>query len=138
MKKIFFLVLVFSCLIVFLSCNKSSDVQLSAKIVEQQAAIKFDNDILDFHDLNDGEIVAGSFNFTNVGSHDLVISDVSSSCGCTVADYPKNAIKPGEKGQITVKYDSKGSRGMRVQKKITVLSNTNPSTTFLTIIANVK
>ena len=67
-----------------------------------------------------------------------MISDVSANCGCTIADYPHQAIKPGEEGMISVTYDSQGARGMRIEKKVTVLANTNPDRTVLTIVADVQ
>lgn len=125
-------------LIINTSCNKKNSDEINISTIENQAAIKFENDVLDFHTLTAGERVTGSFKFKNVGDHDLVISDVSSSCGCTVADYPRNAIKPGEEGMISVTYDSEGSKGMRIQKQITVLSNTDPARTVLKVVANVQ
>ncbi|MBR1774106.1 MAG: DUF1573 domain-containing protein [Bacteroidales bacterium] len=124
--------------VVFSSCNNKNSEDINLNVVENQAAIKFDNDVLDFHTINDGEKVTGSFKFKNTGKYDLVISDVSANCGCTVADYPHGAVKPGEEGLISVTYDSKGSRGMKVQKLVTVLSNTNPPRTVLKIMADVR
>lgn len=132
------IIIVFICLITFVACKQSDKDSIKADVIENTATIKFDNDVLDFHTLNAGEKVSGSFKFKNTGRTDLVISDVSANCGCTVADYPRSAIKPGEEGLITVTYDSKGSSGMRIQKNVTVLSNTNPSKTVLTIIADVR
>ncbi len=123
---------------VFVSCGNKNKDNINLDVVENHATIKFENDVLDFHSITDGEKVTGSFRFKNTGKTDLVISDVSANCGCTVADYPHGAIKPGEEGAISVTYDSKGSRGMKIQKLVTVLSNTNPSRTVLKIVADVK
>ncbi len=122
----------------FLSCTKKNKEDIPLSVVENKAVIKFENDVLDFHTINDGEKVTGSFKFKNTGKHDLVISDVSANCGCTVADYPHNEIKSGQEGTISVTYDSKGSKGMRVQKQITVLSNTDPPRHILKIVADVR
>lgn len=121
-----------------LSCSNKDKDNIDISVVENQAAIKFENDILNFHSINEGEKVTGSFKFKNVGDHDLVISDVQVNCGCTVADYPHNAIKPGKEGLISVSYDSKGAKGMRIEKNVTVYSNTKPSATVLKIIAEVE
>lgn len=120
------------------SCSNKDKDNIDVSVVENQAAIKFENDILNFHSINEGEKVTGSFKFKNVGDHDLVISDVQVNCGCTVADYPHNAIKPGKEGLISVSYDSKGAKGMRVEKNVTVYSNTKPSATVLKIVAEVE
>jgi hypothetical protein len=88
--------------------------------------------------VEEGEVVQGSFVFTNEGKYPLVIYDVNTSCGCTVADYPKGEIAPGEQGTISVKYDSEGSSGMRISKEVTVNANTTPAKTKLRIIADVR
>jgi len=123
--------------IFFIACNKNKDA-IDVSVIENQAAIKFENDVLNFHTIRSGEKVTGSFKFINVGDNDLVIGDVSANCGCTVASYPKEAIKPGEQGMISVTYDSKGTSGMRIEKTVTVSSNTNPSRTVLKVVANVE
>lgn len=134
MNKHLFAVLMACCLL--FSCSKNKE-NIDVSVIENQAAIKFESDVLNFHTIRSGEKVTGSFKFKNVGDHDLVIGDVAANCGCTVADYPKQAIKPGEEGLISVTYDSKGTHGMRVEKYVTVSSNTNPSRTNLKIIAEV-
>lgn len=47
-----------------------------------------------------------SFEFTNPGKTMLIINDVKTSCGCTVPEWPKDPIRPGEKGMIKIKYDA--------------------------------
>jgi hypothetical protein len=136
MKKILIISLI---IISILACTRGKNKDdININVVENQAAIKFERDIIDFKQLNAGEKVTGSFKFKNIGDHDLVISDVSANCGCTIADYPHQAIKPGEEGMISVTYDSQGARGMRIEKKVTVLANTNPDRTVLTIVADVQ
>ncbi len=59
-----------------------------------------------------GSIVFGAngkvdFSFTNSGSKDLIINDVKSSCGCAVPIYPKEPVKPGQKGTIQIEYNTK-------------------------------
>lgn len=65
------------------------------------------------------------FQFSNTGSAPLTISNATSTCGCTVPSYPKAPIAPGEKGVITVKYDT-GRQGA-IDKWITVTSNAKAS-----------
>jgi len=138
MRKLFVILFIVLVGISFVSCNKKDTKDIDLSVIENKAVIKFENDVLDFHTINEGEKVTGSFKFKNTGKHDLVISDVSANCGCTIADYPHSAIKSGEEGTISVTYDSKGSRGMRIQKQITVLSNTNPPRHILKIVADVR
>ena len=73
------------------------------------------------------------FKFKNVGNAKLVINSVSTSCGCTVADYPKDFIAPGATGVITVTYDGKGKYPGRFRKGISVFTNNGKDVTRLYI-----
>ena len=90
----------------------------------------------DFGDVIQGEKVTYNFQFHNTGGTDLLISKVSTSCGCTVGKYPKESIKPGEGGEIEVTFDTHRRKGIQ-NKTITVLANTEPNKTMLRIKANV-
>ena len=61
------------------------------------------------------------FEFTNTGTLPLVITDVTSSCGCTIPEKPEDPILPGKTGEIKVKYDT--NRVGPIRKTITVYSN---------------
>jgi hypothetical protein len=76
------------------------------------------------------------FEFTNTGKQPLILTDVRTSCGCTVPDWPKNPILPGKKATITVKYDSK-NLGV-ILRQITVISNASVPSVTLTIKGLVK
>lgn len=78
----------------------------------------------DFGKITQGEKVAHSFKFTNKGGGKLVISNANPSCGCTVPNYPKKPVKPGESGFIDVVFDSEGRKG-KFTKSITIMAN-NP------------
>ena len=47
-----------------------------------------------------------SFEFTNPGKTPLIISEVKTSCGCTIPEWTKAPIRPGGKGLIKIKYDA--------------------------------
>ena len=63
------------------------------------------------------------FNFVNAGNAPLIINQAIASCGCTVPEYPKTPIKPGEKGQIKVTYNGAGKFPGHFKKSITVRTN---------------
>lgn len=63
------------------------------------------------------------FKFTNTGKKKLVITDVHASCGCTVAEYPKDYIAPGATGEIKVTYNGKGKLPGRFKKNIQIFTN---------------
>ena len=60
------------------------------------------------------------FEFTNTGDAPLIITNVQSTCGCTVPSKPKEPIMPGKTGQIEVKYNMNPGP---IRKTITVESN---------------
>lgn len=104
---------------------------------ERMPRITFENDMHDFGQLMAGENISYSFKFTNTGNADLVISGCDASCGCTIADYPRERIAPGKTGYITVSFKSAGMSGQQM-KEVIVSSNTQPSHTRLRISATVR
>jgi hypothetical protein len=91
----------------------------------------------DFGEVNAGETVTKVFEFTNTGKLPLVVSNAQSTCGCTVPEFPREAIPPGKKGKITVKFDTSGKAGPQ-NKPVTITANTYPSTTVVQIVGLVK
>lgn len=100
------------------------------------AKIEFKTETVDY-----GEIAKGSdgirvFEFTNTGNAPLIISKVSSSCGCTIPKKPDGPILPGKTGEIQVKYDT--NRVGPIRKAVTVISNADTPTKVLKIKGEVK
>jgi hypothetical protein len=90
----------------------------------------------DFGTINEGEVVETEFKFTNTGEAPLIISAAQGSCGCTIPEYPKEPIAPGEEGRILVSFNSEGKPNQQ-SKTVTLTTNAVPSTKVLTISANV-
>lgn len=95
------------------------------------AKIEFKSETVDY-----GEVAKGSdgirvFEFTNTGTAPLIVSKVSSSCGCTIPKKPEDPILPGKTGEIQVKYDT--NRVGPIRKAITVISNADTPTKVLKI-----
>lgn len=141
--------LVLGMLVLFMSCKQDKTGSIPADVINNPLtaeenksqqnrlpAITFETTTYDFGQIYQGERVKYSFKFTNTGNSDLLISQVSASCGCTVAEYPKKPIKPGEGGSITVEFNSAGRRGQQ-SKTVTVSTNAQPPTVVLTIKAMV-
>lgn len=93
--------------------------------VNAQAKMELKSDIIDYGQIAYGSDGSRTFIFTNTGNEPLIISDVKSSCGCTVPTKPKDPIAPGKTGEIVVKYDT--SREGPFRKIITVYSNSENS-----------
>ncbi|MEP5255527.1 DUF1573 domain-containing protein [Winogradskyella rapida] len=98
---------------------------------EKVAKIEFKTDVIDYGTIEKGSDGVRVFEFTNTGNAPLVISNVKSTCGCTVPKKPKDPIMPGETGEIEVKYDTK--RVNPIRKTITVYSNAETPTVALKI-----
>ena len=75
------------------------------------------------------------FKFKNTGNEPLVLSNVVSSCGCTVPSWPKEPILPGKTSAIKIHYDTK--RIGTISKQITVMSNAKSDRIILNIKGNV-
>ena len=129
------------------SCNK--DKKITGALIHNPITASGDADLSklpvitfvktthDFGDVSAGESIRYSFKFKNEGKSDLIISAAKAGCGCTVANFPKTPIKPGEENYIDITFDSKGTAGFQ-NKSISIVSNTQPNTTILYIKANVK
>ncbi len=101
---------------------------------DNYADIKFDTLTINlgrFH-ASDGKQTC-TFTFTNVGNAPLVINQANTTCGCTVAQYTKTPVQPGESGTIDVSYNGKGKMPGHFKKTITVRSNAKKEMTRLTI-----
>ncbi|MDP5158688.1 MAG: DUF1573 domain-containing protein [Flaviramulus sp.] len=96
-----------------------------------QAKIEFKTETIDYGTIEKGSNGLRVFEFTNTGNEPLIISKVSSSCGCTIPKKPEDPILPGKTGQIEVKYDT--NRVMPIRKTITVISNADTPTVALKI-----
>jgi len=98
--------------------------------------ITFEEVTHDFGDIYQGDIVHYTFKYTNTGDEPLILSNVGTTCGCTVPDWSKDPVAAGEKGEFTVKFNSAGKMGKQ-NKVITVYSNAKTAVTRVSITTNV-
>ncbi len=106
-------------------------ISLSVNAQDKAAKIKFESETIDYGTIEKGSNGVRVFKFTNTGDAPLIISKVSSSCGCTIPKKPKDPILPGKTGEIEVKYDT--NRVNPIRKTITVISNAETPTVALKI-----
>lgn len=126
------------------SGNKKVDPELinnpvSATSTEDTSKIpvfEFETENHEFGSIKEGDVVSFDFKFRNAGKAPLIITQASASCGCTVPEYSKDPIAPGENGFIKVTFNSEGKHGM-TSKTVTLLANTTPNTKVLTISADI-
>lgn len=115
----------------------ANDIYVSGKKNSQDLpAMQFDAERFDFGMLTEGERVSHMFYFKNTGKRPLIISAAEGSCGCTVPEYPKDPIAPGESGVIKVTFNSERKQGKQ-EKTITIVTNCEPSTRLLRIYADI-
>lgn len=102
-----------------------------------KAEIKFEKDVHDFGTLKQNGDASTEFKFTNTGTEPLIISNAKGSCGCTVPEWPREPIAPGQTGVIKVKYDSK--RIGPINKSVTITSNaSNMPQSIIRIKGNIE
>ena len=145
--KLVCILLIIGVMGLFISCSNNSE-QVPADVVHNPITASGDSDmhtlpklefneiIHDFGTVIEGETVTYSFKFKNTGGSDLIISNVSASCGCTATKYTQDAVKPGNEGVVTVSFNTKRRNGFQ-NKSITVAANTQPNKTVLRIKAKV-
>tara|TARA_R110000765_G_scaffold112821_1_gene205063 strand:+ start:40 stop:471 length:432 start_codon:yes stop_codon:yes gene_type:complete len=109
---------------------------ISLNAQDKTAKIEFKSDTVDYGEIQKGADGIRVFEFTNTGDAPLIISKVSSSCGCTIPKSPKDPILPGKKGEIQVKYDT--NRVGPIRKAVTVISNADTPTVVLKIKGEIK
>ncbi len=79
-----------------------------------------------------GKAVSHVFEFTNEGTHPLVITRIVTTCKCTSYDFSKKPVPPGEKGRITVRYNPRKQEGM-FYKVLQIYTNCEQGRMMLTI-----
>ena len=135
------------CLIAFTSCKDNAAKKVDEKNVAEAAArdanaskfpiLQFEETEHDFGEIEARKPVETVFNYKNVGDAPLVITDIKSSCGCTVPkDWSREPLAPGESGKFTVRYNGSGAN--KITKTITVTANTEKGKEVVKIMAFVK
>jgi hypothetical protein len=118
--------LLLSTIIATVSCTndgkKATAPGESALSASDTAHIAFEEYEHDFGKVQEGEKIAYTFSFENKGNAPLVISQATTTCGCTVSKYSRKPVPPGGSGTIEVIFDSSGRNG-RQTKVVTVRSN---------------
>ncbi len=146
MKKIILGLSAF-CLVAFTSCKENATNKVNENNVTAAAerdavsskfpVLEFDKTEHDFGEIESRKPVETVFKYKNTGDAPLVITNVATTCGCTVPkDWSREPLAPGDSGQFTVKYNGSGKNN--VTKTITVTANTEKGTEAVKIKAFVK
>ena len=122
------------------SCDRgpTAKQEKNAQVIpdSERPQLVFEDTLYRFGTIKEGEEVTHSYPFTNEGKSDLLISNASASCGCTVPEWPKEPIPPGGKGIIKATFNSSGKQGTQ-HKKIVITANTKPELTEIALEGDV-
>ena len=143
MKNIIYLL---ALSLVFTSCGDDPFSKVKSENVEKASVrdntpskfpvMTFDKKDHDFGTIMNGTPVETIFKYTNTGNSMLVVSNIKSTCGCTVPSNYTKEVAPGETGQFTVKFNGKGNG--KVSKSLTMTTNTEKGTQIVKITAMVE
>lgn len=128
MKKIGVMLLAVFFVVATFSCRKkgepSLETKLQAELVKDTTTITFvDSTTFKFDTINEDDKVQHTFRLINSGEKNLLIVSAYGSCGCTVPEYPKEPVKPGDTATIHVTFNSAGKKGEQ-HKNVTLVCNT--------------
>jgi hypothetical protein len=125
------------------ACNPADEKKDPVPLTEEQKAVAtsdtanftsiewLDSTYTDLGKIKEGQVVEISYRFRNSGTKNLIITNVSAGCGCTIPEKPEEPIAPGQEGTIKAKFDSKNRKGEN-RKDVFVQANTNPRDMTLT------
>lgn len=96
---------------------------------------RFEKETHDFGSIPQNKPASYDFKFSNTGDAPIIITEVKPACGCSVAEFTRTPIKPGESGVITVTYNAAATGPFT--KQFTVKSNTKTPIKTLTVKGSV-
>ncbi len=121
-----------------LSAFEKEEVQREKEKAGNITTLKFDKVLHDFGDVESEVKNTTSFIVTNTGDKPLIISDVSTTCGCTTPKKPEGPIAPGASDEIQVTFKSKPTQKNEIKKTVTITANTAEKVHKVDIRAFVK
>lgn len=119
---------IFNCALVAIALLFTS---MSFAQNETSGVLTFETTTIDYGTIQQNADGVRVFTFKNTGDAPIVISNVKTSCGCTVPTYPKQAVLPGTSAEISIKYAT--NRLGKFSKSITVMSNATEGNKILRI-----
>lgn len=128
--------LLIAVLAIAAGCMDSSSGKGDGSSVTEEPHIEFETTEYDFGKIPYLGEAKYEFEFKNTGNQPLVLRNVKSTCGCTVPEWPKEPLNPGETAKITVKYNTRITGNF--SKGITVYSNAENPTIQLRIKGEVE
>lgn len=134
-KTIFFLLTFCICTFYAHSQNTPAPNEPFTLDVLSGPVMELETTVLDYGTIEKKSEPLRKVKFTNTGTAPLVIQSARGSCGCTVPNWPKEPIMPGETGELEVRYDT--NRPGSFNKKVTIVTNEGTQSRVLTVKGNV-
>ncbi|WP_027376028.1 DUF1573 domain-containing protein [Kaistella palustris] len=116
---------------------ESQDAMLKEAQSNPLTTVALSEAAFEFGKIKKGEHKEHTYEITNTGQNPLIISQVKPGCGCTVPDYTKDPILPGQKGKITLKFDSSNFDGL-VNKQAEIYANVEKAPMVITFSADIQ
>lgn len=127
MKKI---IAALSLGLILFSCTEDKIIVGNKTTIETEA-------VIDKGKVMQGEEVKASIKVKNTGKYPLILAEVSGSCSCTVAEYTKDPVPPGETATIQAIVKTDKAEAGPLAKDVKIVANTDPSITSVVIRATV-
>ena len=134
MKKLLWMMVLVPA-IAMAQSNEGTEL-LAEKTEATAARIRFIKSEHNFGQIKEGEKVTYIFRYKNIGDASLKVTNVKTTCGCTVSEWTKESVAPGDYGTVKATFDSHGKKGMQ-KKVISIFSNAIDPETSVKIIAEV-
>jgi len=113
------------------SCNGESEA-----VIGEFTTIEVDP-VFDGGTVAKGEIVRAAIQVKNTGDYPLVLAEVKGACSCTVSDFSQDPVAPGETTIINAEVDTDKTGTGLINKSVTIMANTRPARTQVTVQAKV-
>jgi hypothetical protein len=125
--------------IFFSNCSSSGKKEGQSGVTTSKlpTITMLDSASYNFGTINEGEVVEHTFRFRNDGVYPLIINNITSSCGCTTPEWPRDPVDANVTSSIKVRFDSKNRTGPQA-KTITVYANTEPGNYDLRLVGIVN
>ena len=129
MKKLFFGAFIALALV---ACKDEPNIE-----VGQKTTMEIDS-VYNAGRVIKGEMINAKFKVKNTGEYPLVFGEVKGSCSCTITEKPEESIQPGESGYIYAQVNTDRISVHNVVKYVTIMANTEPNVTVVTIKGFIK
>ena len=130
MKTLKICLLALALTVGFVSTSNAQAAAGAPAKINLVSPVNWKSDMIEVGDIPQNVPKPIEFQFKNTGKSDIVITNVKPTCGCTVADYTKTPIKPGEIGKVTATYNAANKGAFT--KTITVTTNAEDTPKSLT------